>query len=65
MFSADAPPMVSPLKVIMTVVLLEIVDVDVRDSTIDVDVGVALLAVTEVPLIVASGVADVKKKPVG
>ncbi len=50
---------------IVTVVLLEMKDVDVRDSTNEVEAGAELIAVTDVPLIVANGVADGAKKLVG
>ena len=54
-----------PIRVMVTAVLFEMEDEDVSVSTIDVKVGAALLAVMEVPLIDAVGVADVAKKPAG
>lgn len=57
--------MVSPLSVRVTEVLLGMEDNNVSVSTIDVELGNALDAVTELPLIVASGTADVAKKPIG
>ena len=60
-FSAVAGPMVSPLNVRVTEVLLGMEDNNVSVSTIDVELGNALDAVTELPLNVASGTADVAK----
>ena len=57
--------MVSPLNVRVTEVLLGMEDDNVSVSTIDVELGNALDAVTELPLNVASGTADVAKKPIG
>ena len=64
-FSAVAGPMVSPLNVRVTEVLLGMEDNNVSVSTIDVELGNALDAVTALPLNVASGTADVAKKPMG
>ena len=58
-------PMVSPLSVMVTAVLSAMHDEPARVSTMAVSVGAALVAVTEVPLIAAVGVADVAKKPLG
>ena len=57
-------PMVSPLSVTVTA-LLTAIGKPVMVSTMAVAVGTALVAVTDVPLIAAVGVADVAKKPVG
>ena len=62
---AVTAPMVSPLSVTVTAVLTAMEDEDVSASTIAVAVGTALVAVTDVPLIAAVGVADVAKKPLG
>ena len=62
---AVTAPMVSPLSVTVTAVLTAMEDEDVSVSTIAVAVGTALVAVTDVPLIAAVGVADVAKKPLG
>ena len=61
---AVAAPMVSPLSVTVTAVLTAIGE-PVMASTMAVAVGAALVAVTDVPLIAAVGVADVAKKPLG
>ncbi len=57
-------PMVSPLSVMVTTVLAAM-DEAVSVSTMAVVVGVALVAVTLLPLIAAVGMADVAKKPLG
>ena len=62
---AVTAPMVSPPSVTVTAVLTAMEDEDVSVSTIAVAVGTALVAVTDVPLIAAVGVADVAKKPLG
>ena len=58
-------PMVSPLRVTMTVVLTVICDDAVNASTMAVAVGATLFAVTDEPLIAAVGVDDIAKKPLG
>ncbi len=60
-----AAPMVRPLRVTVTTVLTAITEKEVSVSTIAVAVGAALVAVMAAPLIVAVGVADVAKKPLG
>ena len=60
----NAAPMVSPLSVTVTA-LLTAIGKPVMVSTMAVAVGAALVAVTDVPLIAAVGVADVAKKPLG
>ena len=62
---AVAAPIVSPLSVTVTAVLTAMDDEPARVSTMAVAVGATLVAVTEVPLIAAVGVADVAKKPPG
>ena len=62
---AVTAPMVSPLSVTVTAVLTAMDDEPARVSTMAVAVGATLVAVTEVPLIAAVGVADVAKKPPG
>ena len=65
---ASAPavtaPMVSPLSVTVTTVLAAI-GKPVMVSTMVLVEGAALVAVTDVPLIAAVGVAEVAKKPLG
>ena len=61
---AVTAPMVSPLSVMVTAVLTAM-DEAVSVSTMAVAVGVALVAVTLLPLIAAVGVVDVAKKPLG
>ena len=61
---AVTAPMVSPLSVTVTAVLTAIGE-PVMVSTMEVAVGAALVAVTDVPLIAAVGVGDVAKKPLG
>ena len=62
---AVTAPMVSPLSVTVTAVLALMHDEAARVSTMAVVVGATLVAVTEVPLIIAVGTADVAKKPLG
>jgi hypothetical protein len=60
-----AAPIVSPLSVTVTAVLSAMDDKTVRESTMAVAVGAALIAVMELPLIAAVGVVVVAKKPLG
>ena len=58
-------PIVSPLRVIVAAPALVMDDEPTSVSTMEVAVGAAQVAVLDVPLIAAVGVADVAKKPVG
>lgn len=58
-------PIVSPLRVTVAAAALVMDDEPVSVSTMEVEVGAAQVAVLDVPLIAAVGVADVAKKPVG
>ena len=57
--------MVSPVRVMVTAVLTSMYDEAVSKSTMAVEVGNELFAVTDARLIAAVGVADVAKKPKG
>ena len=58
-------PIVSPLSVMVAARASVMDDEPVSVSAMEVAVGAAQVAVLDVPLIAAVGVADVAKKPVG
>ena len=58
-------PIVNPYSVTATEVLPAIDDEAISESTMAVVLGTELVAVTDVPLIAAVGVAEVAKKPLG
>ena len=64
-FPAVAAPMVKPVTVTSTTVLAAMDDEAISESTMAVAVGKELVAVTDVPLIAAVGIAEVAKKPLG